>query len=121
LFGASLVLLKEAGSDNAKIIAVCTAYFDARLPDWATQQLTAVDPALRGKGIAKAVKARMIELIQQSQPNVKFIGTYNAKSNLPMLAVNRQMGYELVREIGNYQIRLETLKLTLSNRDRLNH
>jgi GNAT superfamily N-acetyltransferase len=109
-----LVLVKQTDANTSKIVAVCTAYFDARVPNWATQQLTAVDSELRGKGIAKAVKARMIELIQQSQPNVKFIGTYNAKSNLPMIAVNRQMGYELVREIGNYQIKLEALKKHLT-------
>jgi RimJ/RimL family protein N-acetyltransferase len=64
---------------------------------------------MRGKGIAKAIKSKMTELMREHQPNAKWIGTYNAKSNAPMLAVNRRMGFSTMREIATYQIRLNEL------------
>jgi GNAT superfamily N-acetyltransferase len=108
-----LVLLKDSASQNARLIAVSNGYWDSRTPEWIAQQLTSVVEQLRGLGIAKAVKARMVELIRDSQPNVKYISTYNAQSNKPMLAINQQMGFTLVRKIGIYQIERDELKLFL--------
>jgi hypothetical protein len=51
--------------------------------------------------------------IRYEEAGVKHISTYNVQSNKPMLAINQQMGFTLVREIAIYQIERDELKLFL--------
>jgi GNAT superfamily N-acetyltransferase len=111
-----LVMLKDGSLPSARIIAVSSGGFDERRPEWIHQALTAVVADMRGKGIAKAIKSKMTELMREHQPNAKWIGTYNAKSNAPILAVNRRMGFTTMREIATYQIRLNELNQYISSR-----
>jgi GNAT superfamily N-acetyltransferase len=70
----------------------------------------------RGHGIAKALKARFLELVHADKPEAKFIETYNSKSNGPMLAINRQLGFKAVREPAAYQISCAQLTAHLAAR-----
>jgi GNAT superfamily N-acetyltransferase len=100
-----LVLLRH-GEDVA---AMCDANWDARFPDRVYQQLTAVARPWRGKGLAKGVKAAMLNLIRARHPEVRMLITTNAEANAPMLSINRRLGFAVHRQEGTYQIGREAL------------
>lgn len=107
-----LVLLLQGGT----VAAVCDASWDARYPERAFQQLTAVAGPWRGKGLAKAVKARMLALVRQHQPGVHTMVTHNAYSNDAMLSINRRLGFAVHREEATYQLGIDALEDVLRAR-----
>jgi GNAT superfamily N-acetyltransferase len=100
-----LVLLRH-GDDLA---AMCDASWDARFPDRVYQALTAVARPWRSKGLAKGVKAAMLNLIRARHPEVRTMITTNAEANAPMLSINQRLGFAVHRQEGTYQISRETL------------
>ena len=54
--------------------------------------MTGVLAAARGKGLALAMKLRAIDVLKRR--GVELFGTTNDKDNVPMLEVNRKLGYE---------------------------
>jgi mycothiol synthase len=69
--------------------------------DWAPyratiihQQLTAVRPEARGRGLGKWVKAAMLLHLREIYPDAKWVATDNAGSNAPMLKINRELGFK---------------------------
>jgi RimJ/RimL family protein N-acetyltransferase len=100
-----LVLLNH----GQELVAVCDANWNPRLPDRVFQNLTAVARPWRGKGLAKAVKARMMRLIRENRPGIALIVTNNAHVNAAMLAVNRLLGYVQHKDVRTYQISLERI------------
>lgn len=107
-----VVLLLHGGT----VAAVCDASWDARYPDRVFQQLTAVAGPWRGKGLAKAVKARMLALIRQHQPDVRTMVTHNAHSNDAMLSINRRLGFAVHRDESTYQLGIDALEDVLRTR-----
>ena len=85
-----LVMLMEGD----EIAAFCETAFDARFPNRVHQILTAVARPWRGRGLAKGVKAAMMELIRHRHPDIRFVSTSNASHNAPMLAINAKLGFE---------------------------
>jgi GNAT superfamily N-acetyltransferase len=57
------------------------------------QGATAVDGKHRGHALGRQLKAAMFLRIVRELPDAKYIRTFNADSNEPMLAVNRAMGF----------------------------
>ncbi|CAA2106552.1 GNAT family N-acetyltransferase [Variovorax paradoxus] len=102
--------------DGDEVAAVCDANWTPRLPDRMYQNLTAVARRWRGKGLAKGVKAAMLQLVREHHPEVTLAVTSNAEVNAPMLAINRQLGFEAHRHDGLYQIGTEGLTAFLSTR-----
>ena len=74
------------------------------------QQFTGVDPAARGRGLGKWIKAAMLQHVRESHPETFYLTTENAGSNAAMLAINRSLGFRLVRETTTYQIGREELR-----------
>ena len=107
-----LVLLLE----GAAVVAVSTASWDARFPDRIYQDLTAVAPAWRGRGLAKGIKAAMLLLIRDRHPEVRLVTTSNAEVNAPMRSINARLGFREHRRDGSYQISRDTLALWLAQR-----
>lgn len=101
-----LVLLR----DGAEVAAVCDASWDQRFPDRAYQQLTAVSQKWRGRGLAKAVKARMLSLLRERLPRVDMVQTFNAQANAAMLSINHRLGFSQHREEATWQIDLAGLR-----------
>ncbi len=60
------------------------------------QQNTGIDPSHRGLGLAKWVKAAMLERIRDLRPEAVRVRTENAFSNAPMLAINRALGFKAI-------------------------
>lgn len=87
---------------------MCEGWWDARSPDHVSQYLTAVARPWRGRGLAKALKARMMRLVRKQQHGVAMMSTYNVVSNAPMLSINTRLGFIRHKEIGTYQIRRGT-------------
>ncbi len=107
-----LVLLLNGG----EVAAVCDASWSPRFPDRMHQRLTAVARAWRGKGLAKGVKAAMLQLVRERHPQVVLAVTHNAEVNAPMLAINRRLGFAPHRHDGQYQIGIESLRAFVSTR-----
>ena len=58
-------------------------------------EMTGVLRDYRGRGLAIALKAKLIDFARTLTPPVGTIRTYNDAANTPMLAVNRKLGYQV--------------------------
>jgi RimJ/RimL family protein N-acetyltransferase len=65
-------------------------------PEWGLQQLTAVTRPHRGHRLGLLVKTVMLELLASAEPKLDRIETGNAATNEHMIAVNEQLGYQVV-------------------------
>lgn len=86
----------------------------AHAVDVVDQGNTGVMPAHRDRGLGRWLKAAMVERLRAERPLVNRIETWNAGTNEPMLAINHQMGFTLLEEIGTWQIPLETVEAWLA-------
>ncbi|MEV5380338.1 GNAT family N-acetyltransferase [Streptomyces nondiastaticus] len=71
----------------------------------AQQYETAVAPAHRGRGLGRAVKLRMLQVLRAQETPVREICTHVADDNGPMRAVNKLLGYRPERSVGIFQAR----------------
>lgn len=83
-------------------------------PEAAWQEATAVDPVHRDKGLGRWLKAANCLRLLDERPNVRYVDTWNAFSNGPMLGINIAMGFEVVKSYSGFQIRTERLRERLS-------
>ena len=79
------------------------------------QQLTAVRPEYRGRGIGKWIKATMLLHLRELYPDLKWISTDNAESNAPMLKINRALGFKPYLTGVEYQIARDQLEKKLAS------
>jgi GNAT superfamily N-acetyltransferase len=75
---------------------------------------TAVDPAHRGRGLGKWLKAAITQQILTGLPGVRWVITYNAGSNDAMLAINKQLGFRTAAVHTTWQAGTSKLRDTLS-------
>ena len=68
------------------------------------QRFTGVRPEARGRGLGKWIKAAMLLHIRDLYPGTRWIATGNARSNAPMLKINRALGFKPYRIGNEYQI-----------------
>jgi GNAT superfamily N-acetyltransferase len=73
-------------------------------PGFIDQELTAVLPAARGRGLGKWLKGAMLLHVREVYADLRWVRTGNAGSNAPMLAINHQLGFKKHREGAGYQI-----------------
>ncbi len=64
---------------------------------------TLVDPAHRGRRLGLAVKVANLTHLQATRPDITRLITYNAEVNDHMIAINRQLGFEPVEYLGEFQ------------------
>jgi GNAT superfamily N-acetyltransferase len=81
---------------TGEMAAFTQVIVDPEVPEWAYQELTAVTRAHRGHRLGLLVKTAMLELLAVSEPRIERIQTGNAAANEHMIAVNEQLGYEVV-------------------------
>jgi GNAT superfamily N-acetyltransferase len=67
---------------------------------------TLVRPDHRGHRLGMAVKVANLRLLQQTQPQISTLVTYNADVNAPMVAINEQLGFQPVAYLGELQKKL---------------
>jgi len=108
--GHLLVLLL----DSDEVAGLCDGGWDARFPDRVFQALTAVARPWRGRGVAKALKARMLRLVRDMRPEAHLMTTSNAAANAPMLSINGRLGFVRFKETVTFQIGREGLATWLA-------
>ena len=80
--------------------AVTAVEADPDNPEWGHQQLTAVIRKHRGHRLGLLVKTAMLDWLAEAEPQLERIVTGNAAVNQHMIAINDQLGYELLEPLG---------------------
>ncbi len=93
LRGYGIAAVQDATGEMAAFTGVLV---DTESSGWGFQQLTAVTRPHRGHRLGLLVKTAMLELLAAREPQLKYIQTGNAAANDHMIAVNEQLGYEVV-------------------------
>jgi mycothiol synthase len=104
---------------SGKFVGLTDITVRPELPDRAWVGDTAVDPAHRGQGLGKWLKAAITQHILDDLPAVQWVITWNAGSNEPMLAINRDLGFRPVAVYTTWQVPVTQLRALLAEgRDR---
>lgn len=124
IFAEQYVRLDEIKADHHTLITreadgsissmTDVMYFPPQ-PDRIFQQFTGVDPATRGRGLGKLIKASMLDYIRRTYPEAKLVITGNAHSNGPMLAINHQLGFKEHKAATTYQLGRDHLDAFLAS------
>jgi GNAT superfamily N-acetyltransferase len=96
--------------DREGMAAVTELVYAEHDPTMLEQELTAVHPRARGRGLAKLLKARLLLELRERYPTVRYVRTWNALSNDPMWGINRAMGFERYRHGTGYQVEVSKLR-----------
>ena len=67
---------------------------------------TIVDPDHRGHGLGLVLKTWNHAFLAESAPGVRWVNTWNARSNTFMIRVNEQLGFEPMETWGEHQLDL---------------
>jgi GNAT superfamily N-acetyltransferase len=87
---------------TGEMVAYTGMIVDPEAPSWGFQELTAVTRDHRGHRLGLLVKTAMLELLASAEPLVEYVQTSNAAANDHMIAVNEQLGYEVVDPAWQY-------------------
>jgi len=93
----TLAALHDASGEMAAVTAVET---DPDNPQWGHQLLTAVVRKHRGHRLGLLVKTAMLDWLAVAAPSIERIDTGNAAVNSHMIAINEELGYELLEPLG---------------------
>lgn len=95
--------------ESDELVGYTEFVFPPHAPEAAWQEATAVDPTHRDKGIGRWLKATNALRLLDEKPEVRYVDTWNAYSNAPMLGINIAMGFEVVKSFSEYQVRSDDL------------
>jgi GNAT superfamily N-acetyltransferase len=85
---------------SGEMAAVTEVEADPDNPEWGHQLLTAVTRKHRGHRLGLLVKTAMLDRLAVAEPALGRIVTGNAAANRHMIAINEELGYELLRPLG---------------------
>jgi RimJ/RimL family protein N-acetyltransferase len=97
------------------LVAVSEVYWNPNRPHILWQGFTGVMPADRGRGLGRWLKARMLMKVLHERPQVQLIRAGNATSNVPMLKINRTLGFKQVVAWSTWQVELESVERYLAS------
>jgi GNAT superfamily N-acetyltransferase len=80
------------------------------------QGWTAVHPGHRDRGLGRWLKAANCLRLMDEKPSVRFVDTWNAFSNAPMLGINIEMGFQLLRGYNDWQAPTDRLASAIKER-----
>jgi len=100
---------KITREDDGTISGLTEIFYNQHMPHMIEQEMTGVLPQYRGRGLGKWLKAEMLFYIKENYPSIVYIETGNANNNVPMLAINKNMGYK--KCASEYLMKLETKKI----------
>ena len=112
--GFSWWTLVARHDDSDELVGYTELEFPPSHPHVAWQEATAVDPKHRDKGIGRWLKAANALRLLDERPEVRYVDTWNAFSNGPMLGINIAMGFEVVNTFAAYQIETAALRAALA-------
>jgi len=91
---------------SGRLVGYTDLQISAGTPQLAYQTDTLVLREHRGHRLGAALKRANVVALQRDQPQVRTIRTWNARSNEPMLRVNREMGFVVTGYTHEWQKRL---------------
>jgi hypothetical protein len=97
----TIVARPDAGGDP---VAITQVGVDPAQPDWARQELTAVVRPHRGHRLGMLVKLAALDLLAEREPQVAQILTHNADGNEHMVAINAQLGFEILQVTMSWEL-----------------
>src|SRR3984957_5103168 len=92
----TVAALHDASGEMAAVTAVD---LDPDYPQWGHQQITAVVRKHRGHRLGLLVKTAMLDWLAEAQPGIERIDTGNAAVNQHMIAINEELGFELLEPL----------------------
>ena len=101
---------------TGRVVGFTDLYFTRWRDDVAFQGNTGVDPAHRGRGIGRWIKAAMLLRLLDERPSVRRVDTYNAASNEAMLRINVEMGFRPLTAWSDWQAGVEAVARRLDAR-----
>lgn len=109
------IFLIIIGQDRAGTLAGLTMITWRKHTAYVAEQgITGVLPEYRGRGLARLLKAAMLEQLLDEYPDVQFVRTDNAHTNAGMLAINHALGFRLYRTETVWQVPTERVLLGLA-------
>jgi GNAT superfamily N-acetyltransferase len=97
-----------ARDPDGHIVAVTDVRWRPSGPKKVDQWFTGVHPEARGKGLGKAIKAKMVQFLRDRY-DPEYIGTENSQTNDAMLGINIAMGFKPHREWYAYQFEIDRI------------
>jgi len=107
------LVVREADSGISALTEM--ALWDEQ-PEHAWQWLTAVHRSVQGNRIGRWIKAAMLLHIRENFPAVRLIMTSNAGSNVPMLKINEELGFQAYRWTSGYQMAMADFAAAVGRR-----
>jgi GNAT superfamily N-acetyltransferase len=108
--GRHIYTLAALDAASGAMAAVTAVEADPDNPEWGQQLLTAVTREHRGHRLGLLVKTAMLEWLAVAEPGMRRIVTGNAAVNHHMIAINEQLGYELLRPLAqSYELRVASV------------
>jgi GNAT superfamily N-acetyltransferase len=92
----TLAALRDVSGEMAAVTAVEA---DPDNPEWGHQLITAVTRPHRGHRLGLLVKTAMLDWLAEAEPQLGRIVTGNAAVNQHMIAINEELGYELLEPL----------------------
>jgi GNAT superfamily N-acetyltransferase len=103
--GRKIYTLAALDAASGAMAAVTAVEADPDNPEWGHQLLTAVTREHRGHRLGLLVKTAMLEWLAVAEPTLQRIVTGNAAVNQHMIAINVELGYELLRPLAqSYEV-----------------
>jgi len=103
---STVVAAPPEESGERELVAYTDIAVSVHESDRGYQWGTLVRPDHRGHRLGLAVKVANLRLLQETQPQLTTLVTFNADVNAPMVAVNERLGFRPVQWLGELQRRL---------------
>jgi GNAT superfamily N-acetyltransferase len=94
--GRHIYTLAALHAASGEMAAVTAVEADPDNPEWGHQLITAVTRKHRGRRLGLLVKTAMLDWLAVAEPALERIVTGNAAVNRHMIAINEELGYELL-------------------------
>jgi GNAT superfamily N-acetyltransferase len=95
---------------SGKISGVTDIIYNPEEPHRVKQYFTGVLGRFRNRGLAKRLKAEMLAVIRRDFPQVEYVTTNTARTNLPMRSVNKRLGFLPRKSLSIYHWALGDLR-----------
>ena len=82
---------------DGRISGLTDIMYNPEEPHKVNQYFTGVLSRYRRRGLAKRLKAEMLLAIRNRFPDVEYITTSTARTNRPMRAINKELGFQRTR------------------------
>lgn len=92
---------------TGRYVGFTETFWNPNRPQILQQGFTGVHPEGRGHGLGRWLKAAMLEKRLQAHPEITHVRTGNANSNVPMLKINTEMGFQLYQTATIWQVETE--------------